>query len=107
MNEYMHDISLLLFKWRYFSYKSSDGSGGTGGKPSFLSDLAAKMAAGPPKGPVGLVKKSAVAEQAEEQAKKDLENSQAAQHGLAALLQKSTDSAKNASQSAGEKDKLE
>lgn len=37
-------------------------------QPSFLNDLAARMAAGPPKKPVGLLKKSNVMERAEQEA---------------------------------------
>lgn len=58
-------------------------------KASFLNDLAAKMAAGPPKKPVGLLKKSNVAEQADEQAKADLERSLEAQKKLGNILNKS------------------
>lgn len=49
---------------------NKQGAGVNHLKSSFLSDLASKMAAGPPKKPVGLLKKSNVAERAEEEAKK-------------------------------------
>lgn len=61
-------------------------------KASFLNDLAAKMAAGPPKKPVGLLKKSNVAEKADEQAKADLQQSMDMQKKLGAILNDSVNS---------------
>lgn len=69
-------------------------------KASFLNDLAAKMAAGPPKKPVGLLKKSNVAEQADEQAKADLEQSTEIQKKLGNILNDSVNKQRSESSDA-------
>lgn len=62
-------------------------------KASFLNYLAAGMAAGPRSNPVGLLKKSNVAEQTDIDAKQDQHRSKHPQEVLAQLLKNTTPNA--------------
>lgn len=84
-----YDLTNVFFSLIIEIVLNSSQDGSKPENASFLNDLAAKMAAGPPKKPVGLVKKSAVAEQAEKEAKADLHQSALAQMKLGAILNSS------------------